>query len=1039
MKNRYYFFLILGLLLYTGTSNGQNMPITGTITDENGETLPGVTVQEKGTNNGIISDINGQYKLNVANADAILQFSSVGFETLEVPVGNQSVIEATLQESYTQLAEVVVIGYGTQKKKVLTGSIESISADEITLTPVVRVDQALQGRAAGVQMLNQSGQPGERPSIKIRGIGTDYNSEPLFLVDGIAVNSIDNISPGDIASVEVLKDAASASIYGARAANGVVLITTKTGSSDKFSVTYSGYYGVQNAIGKVDLLNGDQYIQLMAEAGATNLSGRPFDANEVPPNNTDWQEELFSDNVPIESHEVSISGGNEKSTFASSVSYFKQHGIIGDEKSKFERYTARLNSKTRVNKVFSWGNTLSYARIETRGVVSNGSFNGAYSSALNIDPLTAVYEDDPNILTQVPYRSNPFVTDASGRAYAISSNIGGEIVNPLARLEIQNRVITKDQILGSLYAEAEPIERLKLRTSVGMDLSYLGIDEHRDLFYLTSTTNNTVITNLSREIQKNVAYQSEHTANYTYTVGEHKFNGLIGASTLVTNWENLTGGGQGVDTNNPDLIYLRLTVDSTQTSGGRASQTRRASVFSRLLYDYKDRVSFSATYRRDGSSNFGSNNSFGNFWSFGASWVINEEPFFPDIPAMNFLKLRASWGQNGNDNIRSFAFASLVDFTPAYNFQNGTNEGATPEFVENEDIKWESSEQLNIGIESGFFENRLTATVDYYKKTTNDLLQKEIGLASIGVPLSFANVGIMRNEGVEISLEWRNKHGDLNYSIGFNGAYNKNTMVNVANEAGFIVGANWALAGEVTRTVEGHPVTSFFGFKTDGIFQSQNDVFAHISSEGLPIQPNAVPGDIRFVDVNGDGRITDADRTIIGSPIPDWTIGSNISIQYKNFTFYALFTGQLGNEIFNGINRPDITTSNRQTKLLDRWTETNPSTSVPRFTVADPNQNYTRATDLLNIEDGSYVRLKNVQVGYNMPKGILEKFKCEAWNVYVSFENLLTFTSYTGPDPEVGAPVDFEGSGVSSIRDMGIDRGIYPQARTMRIGTSITF
>lgn len=1039
IKKTSHVLALISLFICSAQVFGQGTVVTGVVTEENGGSLPGVTVQEKGTTNGAITDIEGKYNLTVTTANPVFIYSFVGFESVEVTVGNRSIIDVTLLDAVSELDEVVVIGYGIQKKKVLTGAIESVSADEIARTPIVRIDQALQGRAAGVQVLSQSGQPGERPSIKIRGIGTDYNSEPLFLVDGVAVNSIDNLNPGDIASMEVLKDAASSSIYGARAANGVVLITTKTGGNNKFSISYSGYRGFQNAAGKVDLLNADQYVQLMADAGANNLFGVPFDPNEVPANDTDWQEELFNKNTPMESHEISITGGSEKSSFASSVSYFNQEGIIGGDKSKFQRYTARLNSRTKVTNWLNWGNTLSYAHIVTRGVTSNGSFNGAYSSALNLDPLTGVYEDDASVLGQPPYDSNPFVTNGSGRAYGISSNVGGEVVNPLARLELQNQVVTKDQLLGNLFAEAEPIDGLKVRSSIAMDLSYLGFDNFAELFYLSSTTNNTVQTGVGKQFQRNVTMQSEHTATYSFSVGDHKINGLVGASTLVNNWENLAGGGQGIDPTNPDLIYLNLTIDSTQTSGGAASQVKRASVFSRVLYDYKDRVSFSATYRRDGSSNFGSNNPFGNFWSFGASWVINEEPFFPDVAFLSFLKLRTSWGQNGNDNIVGFAYASLVDFNVAYNLQNGVQQGAIPSFIENQDIKWESSEQLDIGIESGFFENRLTATFDYYKKTTNDLLQSQIGLSSIGVPLSFANVGIMENEGFEFSVDWRGDVGDLNYSVGFNGGYNKNTMVEVANEAGFILGANWALAGEVTRTIEGLPVTSFFGFKTDGIFQSDAEVFSHIANDGSLIQPDAQPGDIRFVDTNGDGRISDDDKTVLGSPIPDWTMGSNISLRYKNFDFYALFTGQFGNELFNGINRPDISTSNRQTRILDRWTETNPSNTVPRFTIADQNRNYTRATDLLNIENGSYVRLKNVQIGYTLPSSVLEKFGCTNWRFYVSGENLLTFTSYRGPDPEVGAPVDFNGSGVSSIRDMGIDRGIYPQAKTFRIGTKITF
>ncbi len=1039
MTNKYYIFLVAMMLLCSMVVKGQEVTVSGTVTDENGETLPGVSIIEKSTGNGVISDIDGEYSLVLSDQGVVLQFSFVGFEIQEVTVGGRSIIDISLKESVQELEEVIVIGYGIRKKKVLTGAIESISSDEISRTPVFSADQALQGRAAGVQVVNQSGQPGERPGIKIRGIGTDYNADPLFLVDGIAVNSIDNINPGDIESIEVLKDAASSSIYGARAANGVVLITTKTGGNDKFSVSYSGYTGIQNAANIVDLLDADQYIALMTEAGARNLNGVPFDPNEVPAHNTNWQEELFTKNTSIENHEISVSGGNEKSSFTSSVSYFRQNGIIGDEKSKFERYTARLNSRTKVNKIFSWGNTLSYAQVQTRGVSSNASSNGAFGSALNLDPLTGVYEEDATVLKQVPYATNPFVKDGSGRAFAISNNVGGEIVNPLARLQLLNKIVTKDQILGNIYAEIEPVERLKLKSTIAIDLSYLEFDDYTGLNYLTNTTNNIAQTKVSKEYQRNVTFQSEHTAHYTHTWGNHQFNGLVGTSTLVTNWENLVGGGQGIDATNPDLIFLKLTIDSTQTSNGTASETKRASIFSRVLYDYKNRVSFSATYRRDGSSNFGRLNSFGNFWSFGASWVINEEPFFPDISFLTFLKLRTSWGQNGNDNIRSFAYASLVDFDIAYNLQNGVKQGGIPEFVENEDVKWESSEQLDIGIESGLFDNRLTTVFDYYKKTTNDLLQEQIGLSSIGVPLNFANVGTMENEGFEFSVNWRSKIGALDYSFGLNGGYNKNTMVEVANEAGFIVGASWALAGEVTRTIQGFPVTSFYGFKTEGIFQTQNDVFAHIANDGSLIQPNAQPGDIRFVDINGDGKISDDDRTVLGSPIPDWTIGANVSLAYKNFDFYALFTGQLGNELFNGINRPDITTSNRQAWILNRWTENNPSNTIPRFVSSDANENYKRATDLLNIEDGSYVRLKNVQIRYNIPRSILDKFKCEAWNFYISAENVVTFTKYSGPDPEVGASVDFEGSGVSSIRDMGVDRGIYPQARTFRIGTSITF
>ncbi|MFY0606661.1 MAG: TonB-dependent receptor [Cyclobacteriaceae bacterium] len=1034
-------FLLLVLFGTFFSVFAQERTVSGVISDgETGETLPGVTVLLKGTTNGTITDFDGNYRLSVSEGD-VLVISFIGYETQEIPVGAQSIIDVSLTTDIEQLEEVVVIGYGTQKKKVLTGSIASIGSDDITSLPVLSAEQALQGQAAGVQVQTQSGQPGERPSIKIRGIGTDYNSEPLYLVDGIAVNSIDNLNPGDIKSMDVLKDAASSSIYGARAANGVVLITTHSGGDGKTSITYSGYRGVQNAANRVDLLNADQYVELMAEGGVKDINGVVFDPNQIPANDTDWQEELFTANAPIESHQVSLSGGSENASYASSVSYFNQEGVIGGDRSKFERFTARLNANFTVNDWLKWGSSVSYAHIESRGVASNASFNGPYSSAINMDPLTAVYERDADILAndQLRYGNNPYVLNEDGVAYAISNNVRGEVVNPLAWLSLQNGRGFKDQVLGSVFAEVEPITGLKLKSTHSIDLSYYENAGFSQQFYLNSTTNFTNAPGVNSSLQRDVAHQMENTAIYEKQLGAHKFNFLAGMSTLVNTGRYVGGSGQGIDPTNPDLIYLNLTIDSTQRTSGYEYEVLRASMFSRLLYDYNDRLSFSATYRRDGSSNFGANNRFGNFFSVGASWVISDEAFFPDIPALSLLKLRTSWGQNGNDNIRPFAYAAVVDFNIAYNFANGANPGGIPAYVENQDIKWETSEQFNVALETGFFDDRLTGTFDYYKKTTKDLLQLEIGLASIGVPLSWTNIGVMENEGFEIAVNWRNQVNDFKYSIGFNAARNKNTMVEVANEAGFIQGASWALAGEVTRTIEGLPVTSFFGFKTDGIFQSDREVNAHISKTGDPIQPNALPGDIRYVDTNGDGVISDADRTAIGSPIPDWTMGSNLSASYKNFDFSALVIGQFGNELFNGINRPDIKTSNRQTWILDRWTAENPSNTVPRFSESDPNENFTRANDLLNIENGSFVRIRNVQLGYSIPNQFLEKIQCSNWRFYVSVENLATFTKYSGPDPEVGAPVDFGGSNVSSIRDMGIDRGIYPQARTFRLGTSITF
>ncbi len=1021
--------IILFSLISAHISYAQNV-INGTVTDANGEGLPGVTVLEKGTSNGAITNIDGSYSVNVSGG-ATLVFTFVGFETQEVQVEGRTLIDVTLKEELSELEEVVVIGYGTRKKKVLTGAVESVSAEELSKQAVARVDQALQGKVAGVQVLNQSGQPGEAPVIRIRGIGTNGDNSPLILVDGIQVNSIDNINPGDIQSVEVLKDAASSSIYGARAANGVILITTKSGTDGKFSVTYSGYVGIQNVAKTVDVLDAEQYQNLMASAGLNNLLAQPFEANEIPANNTDWQKELYSENVPIELHEISMTGGNDKSSFAASVSYFNQEGIIGGDRSKIERYIGRINGRLKSNKYLQIGGSVNYTHLTTRGVTSNGSFNSELGSALNLDPLTPIFEDDPDILSDPNrfYAGNPVVTNTRGRVYGISINVGQEVVNPLAQLEIQNGRFSKDQVLGRIFGELSPVEGVTFKTDLGMDLSFLEFNSFNDIYFL-SATNNREFTGLFQSFARNISLQWENTARYEKKIDNHKLDFLVGTTSVQRRFEDLNGSGQGVPVQDPNLRYLGLAVDSTYIAGSGANESALLSFFGRVLYDYKDRVSFSATYRRDGSSNFGENNQFGNFWSFGASWVINEEPFFPDFPAMSFMKLRASWGQNGNDRIPPFTFESPVDFNIAYNFQGSPFLGATPAFFANQDIRWESSNQLDLAIETAFFDNRLTATLDYYKRVTDGLLQFERLPGTLGIQGTFNNVGEMQNEGVEIILGWRNRSGDFNYSIEANATYNKNTMTKIADESGFISGATWALAGEVTRIIEGQPVTSFYGFKTDGIFRSQADVFSHIASDGTPIQPDAEPGDIRFVDVNGDGQITDDDRTIIGSPLPDWIVGASINMSYKNFDFSAILSGSFGLEVFNGIGRPDIPTSNRQTDILDRWSVENPTGSMPRFVANDANRNYTRVSDMLNIENGSFLRLRNIQIGYRMPSSIIEKIGSTNWRIYVSAENLLTISGYSGSDPEVGG---------TNVVDTGIDRGIYPQPRTIRLGTSITF
>jgi len=1030
MKEHFYklIFSVIFICLTTGLI-AQKQTVTGTVNDGITETgIPGATVLEKGTTNGTITDVKGNYSLTVSSDKDTLIFSFIGYKKIEIPINGRSIIDVNLYSDQTELDEVVVIGYGTQKKKVVTGAISTVSSDEISSTPVLRAEQAMQGRTAGVQVTQMSGQPGEAPTVRIRGAGTTGDADPLYIVDGMAVGGIDYLNPGDIESIDVLKDAASAAIYGARAANGVVLITTKGGQAGKTSVTFSSYYGIQNVSKTIDMLDADQYRMLMNEGARNAGLTEPFDTNEIAPYNTDWQGELFQKNAPIMNYDIGIAGGNEKTTYASSISYFSQQGIIGGDKSQFDRITSRINGEHKATKWFLFGSNLAYSHITRRGIGSNQSFNGAYSSALNIDPLTPVYEEDTSILAQPPYSTEPVVTTADGKVYGISGYVGAEVVNPLALLDLQTGETRVDKFVGNIYGEVDIIQGLKFRTSLGLDMAYVLWDSYTPLYYLNGAQNNTDKTSVYKSIQRYFNWQWENTLSYTKKIKEHSFSVLMGTTANENNYENLTGFNAKVPTTDPDNVYLNMATDTAWVATGGAASSALFSIFGRITYDYKSKYAFTGIIRRDGSSKFGPNNRYGIFPSVGVSWMLTEEKFMPKLGPVSFLKLRASWGINGNQEIGDYQFVSTIDKSRGYIFGSGRMIGASPSYIENADIRWEQSEQLDVALDLGAFDNRLTATFDYYIKTTNGLLERIPIPGYVGNDPPYANVGSVQNRGIEMSASWRHYLKKLRYSFGVNAAYNKNEVTKIGNEEGVLPGASWAIAGMVTRSEEGMPIAYFYGYKTDGIFQNMNEVYQHFGSDGIPLQPNAKPGDVRFVDVNGDNVINEDDRTYIGNPTPDWTLGITGSIEYWNFDLSFLFTGAFGQEIFNGAQRQDLRYTNRPVSELGRWTGEGTSNEIPRYTWLDINNNY-RVSDLY-IESGSYLRLKNIQVGYTLPISFLDRIGAGAWRFYVSVENLVTFTGYSGADPEIGAMGSF---------DIGIDRGIYPAARTYRFGTSISF
>ncbi len=1023
-------FLLACCWLFIGWQLSAQRTISGTVTSaEDGLAVIGATVQIKGTSTGTVTDLDGTYEISVPNNATVLIFSYTGMEQQEVAVGNRSVIDVIFTVNAQLLDEVVVVGYGVQKKSVVTGAISSVSAEEIKKSSILRVEQALQGRTAGVQVTSASGQPGDGLTVRIRGAGTTGSADPLYVVDGLPVGGIDYLNPGDIESIEVLKDAASAAIYGARAANGVVLITTKSGTKGKMQLSYDGYTGIQNPWRQLSMLNAREYAIIQNEAAAASGLSLRFQDPEALGEGTNWQDQLFEENAPIMNHQVSVTGGTDKSNYAATMSYFTQEGIVGGDKSQFDRYTARINSEHKVSDRFTFGENISFTHIDRRSVDANNEFGGPLMSTLNIDPITPVFETDPARLAT--YNANA-VTDGNGNVYGISRYATQEVVNPLARLQVTNNKYKLDKIVGNMYGQYELIDGLKFRTSFGIDLAYGTGDNFAPIYYLNAAQINSE-SRVNKSIDRWFGWIWENTVSYDKNFGSHNLGLLAGTTAQENNYENLAGGKSGVVFDDFGNAFLNTAVnEESATAGGGAASSAILSYFGRVTYEFQNKYLFTGIVRVDGSSRFGANNRFGVFPSFSAGWVVSEESFLKGNNLIDFLKIRASWGQNGNQEIGDYRWASTIATGAGYSFGNGNvfTSGSVPSTVPNPDLEWETSEQTNVGVDVRFLEGRVSVTTDYYIKKTLGLLVDAPIPGIVGNRAPTVNGGNVENRGWEFAINYRDEVlNGLDFNVGVNFSYNENEVTAINNAEGVLVGAGFSTYGTVSRAAVGFPIAYFWGLKTDGLFQNAGDVENYVNADGGLIQPNARPGDIKFVDLNNDGVINDADRTIIGNPTPDWTYGANLSASYRGFDLGLFLQGTVGNDIFNGTRRHDLTTANMPARFLNRWTGEGTSNDIPRSTATDPNGNFSKISDFY-IEDGSFLRVKDMQVGFTLPQSALSYLKIQHIRLYVAAQNLLTFTNYNGFDPEIGA---------RSALDIGIDRGIYPQARAYRVGLNVTF
>lgn len=1028
--------------------------IKGTVYDESGLGLPGANVFVKGTTIGTISNMEGDYEISgVPSGSQIVSVSFIGFQTVELNVnvndGGTIRQNFTLVEDNEQLEEVVVIGYGVQKKKLVTGANAQVSGDDLAKMNTTNALQALQGQTAGVNITSTSGQPGESMKVSVRGVGSLNGSTPLYIVDGVQTGDISYLNNSDIESIDILKDAASAAIYGSQASNGVVLITTKGGKKGHSQVYFDGYYGIQSLAKKYDMLGARDYAMIMNEQAAnsgTAIANLPFDLNNLPSYissgvaNTDWLDEMFVDDAAIQSYTAGATGGNDISTYALSLGYMGQEGIVGGkDESDYNRYTARINSEHKLyDGILKVGEHISYSHVKKNGVQVGNQYGNTLRSAFNTSPLLPMYDEDGSYFNTAAEQLH------NGQKYWLTSE-----ANPYASMYYGNQNLTKEtKVVGDLYFAVEPIENLVFRSSIGID--YYGSD-YRNFtpVYKLSDYTYSDVTKVSQNQQNSTALSWDNTLSYGWTLGGNRFDAMIGTWMQRYDYTYLFAYNTNVAYTDFEHAWIN-NATSDNTSGtmrmnGNPSQTRMLSYFGRLQWNLNEKYMLNATFRADGSSKFTEDNRWGYFPSVSAGWVVSEEGFMQNQHIFDMLKIRASWGQVGNQAITDFQYLATVAFTNAtYPFGDGASavqgdsgtsqNGSYPQRLANMDLKWETSEQLDFGFDARFLKNTLTINFDWYKKSTKDWLIIAPVVGTAGADAPYINGGNCENTGIELGILYQNKIGkDFNYNISLNGSYNKNEVTEIPTEDGIIHGSTNQLydnSTEFYRCETGHAVGYFWGYETAGVFQNQAEINQWIADGNGVRQSKVAPGDVKYVDQNHDGKIDDDDKVDLGSPNPKYTFGVTLSCDYKGFDFMVSANGVAGNKIVQSLRNLTNKNANYSTAILGRWHGEGTSNSLPRVT-ENAQENY-QFSDLF-VQKGDFLRISNITLGYDF---------CKQWKVpgfsqirvYFSVQNLYTITGYDGLDPEIGYGID---GGVTDKFSSGIDLGFYPRPRTYMFGVSL--
>ncbi len=990
----YRIWLSLFGILGSGMLFGQILDITGIVTEDNGAPLYGVNILVKSTGDGTITDFDGKYALKGVNTQDTLVFSYLGFDTQEIPVASRSMIDVILVSASALLDEVIVVGYGVQKKSDVTGAITRVRSEEIEKIPTASVDQALQGKVAGVQVTPSSGEPGAQAVVRIRGVGTLNTASPIYVVDGVILDDIGFLNMNDVESIDVLKDASATAIYGSRGANGVIIVTTKKGKANSETrFQFASYYGVQEVVRKIDMVNGTEFAILANETAENEGTPVLYDNPEQYGEGTDWQDVIFQ-MAPIQSYQLSASGGSEKVIFNLSGNYIRQEGII--RQSEFERFTFRMNNEYLLTENVSFGHNLSF--MQTASTQDPGVLGNAY----RVYPIFAPRDSAGNYTDTAP------------------------VGNPEAQFEFNNNRRKRQRLSGNVYANINFLKNFTFRSSLGLDQVYENTRRFTPEFYVSPSQQNPE-NSISIGTFRGRNWVLDNTVTYNKSFGSSNLTVMGGVSMQEFTGETLGGSRRNVPGDTEEFFYLDAGPQDFQTNYNGASSWGLFSYLARVNYSLKDRYLATINYRVDGSSKFGKNNRWGHFPSFSLGWVVSNEDFFPVSDLLTRLKFRAGYGSIGNDKTDVFGlYPSQPTVSDGQDAVFGPDEvlnyGFTLLALANPDLKWESSNQFNAGVEAGFLGNRLTAEVDFYHKTTTGVLIRVDIPQYVGAEEPpVLNAADVLNRGFDIALNWR-ETGIFSYNVGVVASTVYNEVLSLGEGKEFLLGGDLGVGGKrITRTVPGLPIGAFYGYEIEGVFQNQEEI------DSSPTIGDEKPGDFKFRDLNGDGEITaEGDKAYLGSSIPEFIFGFNLGASYKGIDFSIDFNGQTGNMVANAKKAARFGTYNYETSYLDRWTGEGTSNTEPRVT--NGGHNYLESEWFL--EDASFIKLRNVQIGYTLPQEVVQKIRFKNIRFYISGTDLITWTKYSGYTPEIVS---------ESVLSNGVDRGVFPLARTYNFGISADF